>query len=609
MKTINAAALSLIFIIAASCSNTTTGKGSSSEPLFLSLLLSGSSGTGSIRVASMVPANSSTSIAYDTTVTAVFNDEVKCSTVTTQTFTLADGTAPVAGTVYCTGLTAIFTPSTALSANTQYTATLAGTVENLKGEVMGETQSWTFTTEPGGPSVSATTPSAGATGVSRNAVITATFSEEVKCSTVTSSSFTLSDGAATVAGTVACTGLTAIFMPGTSLAAGSSYTATITTAVQNLAGNPIAADHAWTFTTGSAPTLEQKMRGLWIIGGTADLTGTSVIPEIDMYDPMTDTWYPDVAAGASGTYVPTAFNSAASMNGKIYVMGGAVNSGAATFAVVEYDIAANTWTTRTNIQNSGVNTALMASTAYTYANNIYLMGGSTTTTTAGVAAYHLRYNPAAGAYGTWYNTPPAAYTTARSGMGSACIGGITYYFGGRIAAGTGVTTNTAYTIATNAYSAALTAITARGGMAYASNSGTNGTYVFIVGGATAFSVATAYFSANPTYVAQANSFQIFTPGGGGAGTVTNGRYHPAFDGGTTTGIVHAGAAVSPYNGINAGDPTLYVFGGLQNQSIVTNEVWSITANDTLGGYPTATWYAKTAMPRPRFGHSVVAAEQ
>ncbi len=359
---------------------------------------------------------------------------------------------------------------------------------------------------------------------------------------------------------------------------------------------------------GTTPTLEQKMRGIWVIGGAADVTGTTIIPEIDMYDPVTDTWYPDVAAGASGTYVPTAFNSAVSINGKIYVMGGAVNSGAATIAVEEYDISTNTWTGKANIQNSGINITLMASTAYTYANNIYLMGGSTTTTTAGVVAYHLRYNPSAGTSGTWYNTPPLAYTTARSSMGSACIGGITYYFGGRIAAGTGATTNTAYTIATNTYSGALTVITARGGMAYAHNSGTNGTYIFIVGGATPFSVAAAYFSTNPTYVAQASSFQVFTPGGGGAGTVTNGRFHPAFSGGATTGIVYAGAAVSPYNGTSTIDQTLYVFGGLQNQSIISNEVWSITANDTIGGYPTATWFAKTGMPRARFGHSVVVAQ-
>jgi len=333
-----------------------------------------------------------------------------------------------------------------------------------------------------------------------------------------------------------------------------------------------------------SPTMEQKLRGIWIIGGAADIAGTSIISQIDLYDPVTNTWYPNVAASASGTYVPTAFNSAAYLNGKIYVMGGAANAGATTFTVSEYNIANNSWTAKQNIQYTGVDTALMDATAYTYTGSIYLIGGTTTTTTACIAtAYHIRFDPAAGSNGTWYNTPPAVYTTARSSMGASCIGGITYFFGGRIAGGAGQTTNDAYIIATNAYSATVeTVISARGGMAYAYYSGTNGTNIFIVGGASAFLAVTGYFSATPTYVPQASCFQIYTPGGG-VGTVTNGKFHPAFSGGVTTGIVYAGAAVSPYNGSSASDPTLYVFGGIKNQITVTNEVCPLPPTARLAG--------------------------
>lgn len=352
------------------------------------------------------------------------------------------------------------------------------------------------------------------------------------------------------------------------------------------------------------PTLEQKLRGIWIIGGAEQPNGTGIYSELDLYDPMTDTWYTDVAAGASGNYAPSVFNAAAYSNGRIYVMGGAINSASATSAVYEYDIENNSWSLKQNIQNLGADVVLMGSAAYTYSDYVYLIGGTTATTTAGVQVYNIRFDPGAGTLGTWSNM--LNYTTARSSMGAVCVGGIAYYFGGRIAGGAGQTTNNGYIIATNTHTAALTAITARAGMAYASHEGANGTYIFIVGGAPTYAAATAYFSMVPTYVAAANSFQIYVP----QGTITNGKFHPAFSGGTTTGIVFAGAAVSPYNGDGILDPTLYVFGGIKNQpAAATDEVWAITADDTLGGYPTATWYSKTPMPRARYGHSVVIAGQ
>lgn len=371
---------------------------------------------------------------------------------------------------------------------------------------------------------------------------------------------------------------------------------------------PLLVSASFTDAAAAEPTSTTKARGIYVIGGAANKDGTGVYPQIDMYDPQTDTWYSDIASGATGTYTPTIFNSAAYLNGKIYVMGGAVSSAATTFAVYEYDIANNIWTTKENIMNTGIDTAMMDMAVYTYLDNVYLMGGTTTTTTAGVAtAYHLKFDPDAGANGTWYNTPPAPIASARSSIRAAYVGGIAYYYGGRNAAGISQTTNDGYIFATNLFTAAVEpVIVARGGFATASYEGTNGVYIFIVGGATSMSTPNAYFGAgvNATYVAAVSSFQIYPPQGA---AITPGKFYPAFSGGTTTGIVFAGAAVSNYNGSTATDPTLYVFGGVKNQNTVTNEVWSITANTTLGAYLTATWYSKTVMPRARYGHSVVIA--
>ena len=147
------------------------------------------------------------------------------------------------------------------------------------------------------------------------------------------------------------------------------------------------------------PTLEQKLRGIWIMGGAEQPNGTGIYSEIDLYDPMIDTWYTDVAAGASGNYVPSVFNAAAYSNGRIYVMGGAVNSASATSAVYEYDIENNSWSTKQNIQNLGADVVLMGSAAYAYSDYVYLIGGTTSTTTAGVQVYNIRFEPGAGTSG------------------------------------------------------------------------------------------------------------------------------------------------------------------------------------------------------------------
>lgn len=102
--------------------------------------------------------------------------------------------------------------------------------------------------------INETYPTNNTAGVSRNAVITATFSEPMNMSTITTSSFFVKQGADNVSGSVDYSGNTATFTPTNNLSAGKIYTATITKAVKNLAGTAIEADMVWNFTTGGTLT-------------------------------------------------------------------------------------------------------------------------------------------------------------------------------------------------------------------------------------------------------------------------------------------------------------------------------------------------------------------
>ena len=101
------------------------------------------------------------------------------------------------------------------------------------------------------PTVNSTNPANGATGVS---VITASFSEAMDASTITTTSFTLSGRSAVpVIGTVTYDPGTemARFTPSNALAAGVTYTATVTIGATDLVGNALATNHVWSFRTPS----------------------------------------------------------------------------------------------------------------------------------------------------------------------------------------------------------------------------------------------------------------------------------------------------------------------------------------------------------------------
>lgn len=102
--------------------------------------------------------------------------------------------------------------------------------------------------------INETYPSNNSAGVSRSAVISATFSGSMNASTITNSSFIVTQGTTQVAGNVSYSGNVAVFTPTNNLMAAKVYTATLTTAVKNLAGTAIATPKIWSFTTGGSLT-------------------------------------------------------------------------------------------------------------------------------------------------------------------------------------------------------------------------------------------------------------------------------------------------------------------------------------------------------------------
>jgi Domain of unknown function (DUF4082)/Bacterial Ig-like domain/Concanavalin A-like lectin/glucanases superfamily/Bacterial Ig domain len=218
-------------------------------------------------VSSVSPVNGATSVSTGATVIANFSEAVNPSTVTTTTFQLKDpGSNVVTATVATASSQITLTPSAPLAAGTVYTATITGGasgVKDLSGNALASNFNWSFTTAAADvtpPTVTAVTPANGATAVATTTTVTGTFSETMTASTISGTTVQLRDaGNVLVTATVAYNATTKVvtLTPSAALAASATYTATITggaSGVKDAAGNALASNFVWSFTTAAAPT-------------------------------------------------------------------------------------------------------------------------------------------------------------------------------------------------------------------------------------------------------------------------------------------------------------------------------------------------------------------
>jgi hypothetical protein len=214
------------------------------------------------QVISTNPVNNSSNAYLNRKITASFNEGMNPLTITGATFVLKHDSTIVSGLVTYSGTTAIFSPSNNLSPNTTYTATITTGAKDSLGVALQNDFTWNFTTgnslDITPPTVISTNPLNTATSVILNTKIAITFSEPIDPSTINITTFVLTQGGNTILGTATYTDTMAVFSPSANLAPSTTYTATITTGVKDLAGNAIANSYVWSFTTGksvSAPSL------------------------------------------------------------------------------------------------------------------------------------------------------------------------------------------------------------------------------------------------------------------------------------------------------------------------------------------------------------------
>jgi hypothetical protein len=239
-------------------------------------------------VSSSDPANGATGVARNRKIAVSFSEAMDPTTVTAANVTVsAPGQASVPGTVAYAGKTMTFTPAAALSAGTAYTVTITTGAKDLAGNALAANFVETFATgsvsDTTAPTVSSTNPADLQTNVVINKTVAATFDESMDVLTFTPANFTLTGpGGANVAGTASydVASRIAAYRPSADLAPNTTFTATIkggANGVKDLAGNPLAADKVWTFTTGTqvaqAP-INLGAAAAFAVMATASITGS-----------------------------------------------------------------------------------------------------------------------------------------------------------------------------------------------------------------------------------------------------------------------------------------------------------------------------------------------
>jgi hypothetical protein len=324
-------------------------------------------------VTSTNPAAAAINVPINQKITATFNEPMTASTITalgTFTVAVAGGGAPVAGAVTydAPSNTAIFTPTADLAVSTQYTATITTAAQAPGPHALASNYVWNFTTgliaTAAAPTIISTGPASAAVNVPLNQKIAATFSKAMNPATISApGTFTVkvTTGGANVPGSVLydTASNTAVFTPSANLTASTQYTATVSTAATDLAGNALIAGsipNPWSFTT--------------------DLTANAVPPTITATNPVNAAMNVPVNTAVNATFSsamdPTTINNAT------FTLAVAGVGGASVPGTVAYNAASQiaTFTPLANLVAGTSYTATVTNLAKDLTGNP-LAGGST----------------------------------------------------------------------------------------------------------------------------------------------------------------------------------------------------------------------------------------
>lgn len=259
------------------------------QPYVWTFVTGGTIDNSAPRVVLTNPADNDTNVSVTTTIYAAFSEAMDPLSVDETSFHVTGPSdVEVAGTVTYDAINHVgsFTPTDAFDLDTQYLIDIDGGATDLAGNALSPVFSSTFRTaselDVTAPTVILTNPIANATDVPSTTRIEAAFSEPMNPGSINATTLLVetSEGVPVV-GIVTYDSLSplGVFTPTLPLALDTTYQATVTTGAADAAGNALATNYVWTFTT--ADTVD-AVRPLVILTHPADeATNVPTVTDID----------------------------------------------------------------------------------------------------------------------------------------------------------------------------------------------------------------------------------------------------------------------------------------------------------------------------------------
>jgi len=365
-------------------------------------------------VLSTSPASGATGVPLGAAITITFSEPMDPATITASTLLVTSaivdgGVVPVPGSLSYAANVATFRPAAGLQPLTLHTVTVKGGaagVADLAGNRLAADVTLSFTTafvDTTHPTLLSTSPANGATGVPLGAAVTVTFSEPMDPATITASTLLVTlaivdGGVVPVPGSLSYAGNVATFTPAVRLQPLALHIVTVrggAAGVADRAGNPLAADVTFSFTTVTAPAVEgwqgtaltgapsarHYHTAVWaappvnrmiVWGGGEDPATGGVGGPVNTggrYDPSSDTWAPTSTTGApTAALGATAVWCGANTPPLMVVWGGGTNAGG------RYDPAGDTWSP-TDTASPGLPVARSGHTAVWTGSRMIVWGG------------------------------------------------------------------------------------------------------------------------------------------------------------------------------------------------------------------------------------------
>jgi N-acetylneuraminic acid mutarotase len=341
---------------------------------------------------------------------------------------------------------------------------------------------------------------------------------------------------------------------------------------------------------GVAPTLQQKLRGIWMVGGLQQAGVGNTVAAVDLYDPDTDTWF----AGVTNLPTPVSFAGAASYQSKIFVFGGFDSSGTALATTQIYDVITDTWTSGASINAGSAPYTRANITAVEKGGDIYVLSGTSGDASAAWAVTTTNYIYSVSG-DSWTTTTAAA---SRANYSCVDFDSSLYYMGGRSAVATPTNAHDAFNTVALQWTTSVTEVALAAnkcGMAIGAYSPANGSSIIATAGG--FSLITG---TNGNYVFNGTS----------ASNPVNQFYFLNFP--FTAPATWDTLTAQPYpltigclSGVVSGNK-FYCFGGTSTHNAPPVASAYYFNLDDMGG---SNWMPCADMPVARFGHTAVTIRQ